>query len=822
MSTKSFERECQLYSHPPSPEKLRRALQLPDILSDKFVEALPFTGDDVTSGSETELQAAVLGQRSFVDLPIAIETSNYFKNIVRRSLSGDSPEHVVTDLEKHLSRNRTNVWDNSWVRFPINKLTSTANAVLKQDLLLNRQDPSSSLRNDLDRFFFVQEGQEWLRIPISYLIKLAIADALGSQNNLPELIRKTGLMIMDKLLSDNTSPETLSFYVVPLRKKSGWGKAIAHETSKRFLLTHLLTLYANSAFGLRELGQTAVIYFSPHPPVRQKLLNQCISDSFYRELFMNPCLSGWDNGKEKHQYMCLCHEVLSRSQLHTVSKLREAGIITRNLVVLPNVSNISLANNGTHLTIGSRKLTERLQVGDRLFTEIEEKFLGDLVIKIVEHFLPLFVGMYSAAPYRLDFADFHPETVLGFLPHEMDYTHLRMIWRRWKKKASIKILGQPTTPFGLRSFDRALAMLFRMKGDLIPDFRLIDYMVAPMSTPKSPALDGRIGNVERLKKDLTDLGISDTRMSLYMLYRLREYHNMGFSGFEGRHYSLFESLDRDMTDAANIQILVTALAYKLALQGVVRHSDIPDDPMVESERRQVFFCSAIGIPTFYVHGSTPNKFLKRILYRANGIRYSRRYAGYMRVYCRQYLLALVRTIRAEGTDLIENLGLEGTVGNLLRRIQEPKDHAVAERLTSGILETMGGLSSPLAASAEEFNLAAEGYYRNNLRKSYVEEALNHLVEDFDTLVSATSSLDDNYRKVLEYVIGNRSMDDLASAVRSSILAETISLEDLRTLINITLVTIHYDASREEPGIPERTCDDSIEAPIYPAANRAYL
>jgi hypothetical protein len=36
--------------------------------------------------------------------------------------------------------------------------------------------------------------------------------------------------------------------------------------------------------------------------------------------------------------------------------------------------------------------------------------LWRLAIKIVEHFLPLFVGAYSAAPYRLDFADFHPET----------------------------------------------------------------------------------------------------------------------------------------------------------------------------------------------------------------------------------------------------------------------------------------------------------------------------------------------------------------------------------------------------------------------------
>jgi len=79
--------------------------------------------------------------------------------------------------------------------------------------------------------------------------------------------------------------------------------------------------------------------------------------------------------------------------------------------------------------------------------------LGDLVIKIAEHFLPLFVGTYSAAPYRMDFCDFHPEKALGFLPHELDYTHLRMIWRRWKKKADLKNFlparSHPSVPNGL-------------------------------------------------------------------------------------------------------------------------------------------------------------------------------------------------------------------------------------------------------------------------------------------------------------------------------------------------------------------------------------
>ena len=72
---------------------------------------------------------------------------------------------------------------------------------------------------------------------------------------------------------------------------------------------------------------------------------------------MSPCLSGWDRGEAKQEYMHLCHEVLSRSHINAVAKLHDAGIITNNLVVLPNTSNISLANNGTHVSLGSLELT---------------------------------------------------------------------------------------------------------------------------------------------------------------------------------------------------------------------------------------------------------------------------------------------------------------------------------------------------------------------------------------------------------------------------------------------------------------------------------
>ncbi len=567
---------------------------------DELAATLPFSLHDVTAGSESELQAVVCGAQRDVDLPQIIEQSNFFANMMKRAASGEAPRRAVADLERFLADNPSGVWENSWVRFPRRNLSRFALSVLETDLLADKKNPAGGIRADSASFMFRDaSGEEMLRLPISYLIKLALADLLGSQQILPDLIRQTGIRLMEHYLNDNTSPETFSFNVVSLTPRNGMGAAIARETAIRFLMTHLLVTYANQAFGIAERGQQAMTYFAPHPPVRQKELNDHVSDSFYRDLFMSPCLSGWDKGEDKFRYMHLCHQVLSRSQLNAVAKLRDAGIILTNLVVLPNLSNVSLANNGTHISIGSRRLTQALADDGSGFNAAHEKHFGDLAIKISEHFLPLFVGTYTAAPYRIAFSDFHPEKALGFLSHELDYTHLRMIWRRWKKKADLSIFGQPLTPFGPHALDSLVSSAFRLRGDFVPDYRLIDYLVCLLSTERSPGLDGQVGNSNRLRRDLADMGVFDEQMSVYLLYKQREFAKMGFSGFEGRYYSMFENFADDMGRATDLQTLITALAYKYMALGTT-HTHIPDAPSLESERRQIFFGAAIGIPTFFV------------------------------------------------------------------------------------------------------------------------------------------------------------------------------------------------------------------------------
>jgi hypothetical protein len=406
------------------------------------------------------------------------------------------------------------------------------------------------------------------------------------------------------------------------------------------------------------------------------------------------------------------------------------------------------------------------------------------------------VGTYTAAPYRIDFMDFHPERVLGFLPHELDYTHLRMLWRRWKKKASLRILGRSITPFGPEWLDRALSRCFALKGDHVPDFRLIDYLVALMATEESPALNGCLGNDLRLKQDLGDMGVFDPCMPLYMLYRARCFETMGFTGFEGRHYSLFENLTQDMGRAANLQMLITALAYKYIFTGQITHADIPDQPFVESERRQIFFGAAVGIPTFYVRSDTPSRLLARMVKRTANTRSSRRYSGYTRVRAEDFKQALAGMIREDAPELMEMEGMVETLDDLTHRIVDRSHHAVADRLTRRICETAGAKSST-AMSGDAFNAAAEFFYRNKLKKEQMSQALDLWREQARQLDNLSTWRSGVYNQALFSILKGRDAAAFIDTLRSAVLAEDLSATALTRLIHLMLLTLNHMQTQSE-------------------------
>ncbi len=740
----------------------------------------PFDIDDVTAGCENEFQVAVEGSIENVDLPDRIINSKYYHNLVRRVKAGDSPSKLLRDLESLLLSNESNLWENSWVRIEEDRLTEEAKKAFKRDLLKDKENPSIGFRGDIKDFFFYKNNKTYIRIPVSYLLKIVLIDFYNSTYN-TEAYCKDELIdfISRSFINDNTSPEVTSFYISD--NVSDFGYDVAKENAKRFLFIQLLIYYANCKFCLSEDNQKVYLYNSPITPIKQKKINALVPDELYRDLFISPCLSGWNRGEEKKTYMYLCHSVLSKSKLNTLKKLKDGGFIKSNLVVIPDTSNTCLANNGTHISIGSKRITNLLANNLSEFNHLHEKYYGDLVIKIIEHFLPLFPGTYSAAPYRIPYKDFHPEVLTGFLAHELDFTHLRMIWRRWQKKAGIVKFNRIISPTGLDIIDDWISKIFRMKGDYVNDYRLIDYFVALMSTDNAPALNGEYDNHEVLKEELESLGIFHRDMAFYSLYRLRNYAKYGFSGFEGRYYSNFESLFGDLKNAINLQILITALAYKYVVKKEVVHSDIPDTPITESERRQIFFCSAIGIPTFYVRIHTENNLLKRIIGYTNNSRLSKRYPGYIRVYLDEYLKALVKIIEVDAKELLSIDSYSSALKDCKERIydEELKTH---RKFAKEIVEHYKKTNF-LDIPAEDFNKQLEFYYRTELRDKTIKEGASALIEDIDKV--DFSNLPGEYKKA----INPENIKSIINDFTIKLLADQLNLKELSLFLSVMLLEI---------------------------------
>ncbi len=744
-------------------------------------ESAPFSVDDVTAGAENELQVAVRGSRAAVDLPRQIASSRYLQNLTRTGRRHCRDR--LRQLERYLSDNPDQIWENSWVTFPASALHPSTEQVFLNDLRAQRGNPDSPFRSDSERFLHRAGGDIMLRLPVSYLLKLALVDAC---HHAPEPIAGAGRRYAEHFLSDNTSPETFSFHPVRAGDDVTIGQAMADETARRFLLTQLLVRYANERFGLLRQGQEVMVFNSPNPPVRQRVLNGCISDSYYRELFMSPCLSGWDRGEEKQRYMGLCHEALSRSRLNTVRRLKDAGIIVNNLVVLPHTSHVCLSNNGMHVSLGSDRLSRALADPHSGFTARHEKRLGDLVIKVAEHFLPLFVGSYSAAPYRLDFADFHPEEVLGFLPHELGTRHLRMVWQRWKAKARNQVFGVPLTPFGPVWLDSLLGRLFALRGDAVPDHRLIDYLVALASTEGSPALDGRTGNDERLKHDLAALGVFDERMAFYQPVKLRHQSVHGFSGFEYRPYSLFPAFRGDLAPAVDMQHLVTQTAFRRILAGTLTHDDIPDTPFVESERRQIFFAAAIGLPGFYVRNDRTSPYLRRILDRTHGIQPSRRHPGFAYVPMHAYRMALIDTLQRDACGLMDDRRLSALLEDLRDRLAPNATSSSAARLTRSVLDELGA-RSPFRVDAQRFNGALERYCREDLLDAQLEEALARLLQDVRALDRRADTGSTVWNEALRALAGPSGIEQTVGPAVAALRRNASPADAIAQLIHVVLL-----------------------------------
>ena len=176
------------------------------------------------------------------------------------------------------------------------------------------------------------------------------------------------------------------------------------------------------------------------------------------------------------------------------------------------------------------------------------------------------------------------------------------MWREWKEKAKLRVLGRPVTPYGPQWLDR-------VHGGRLPTARRPGSRLPAAQLSSGVALHRTRLSAGRRAGKYRAAGCGTGADSASWIGACRSTCRCvcasspacGFSGFEARYYSLFPSYDRDMAPASDLQQLLLVAAYQMALNGAVTPEQIPDDPTSESERRQPFFFSAAGLPAFYVH-----------------------------------------------------------------------------------------------------------------------------------------------------------------------------------------------------------------------------
>jgi hypothetical protein len=251
-----------------------------------------------------------------------------------------------------------------------------------------------------------------------------------------------------------------------------------------------------------------------------------------------------------------------------------------------------------------------------------------------------------------------------------------------------------------------------------------------------------------------------------------------------------------MAPAAALQNLLTALAFKYILSGQVKHAHIPDNPFIESERRQIFFGAAIGLPTFFVHKQTTNYFLRNILTQVQNTRISRRYTNHIRVHHTDWRLALLHVIQKDAADLIEMMNLQPMIEDLELRLKDPSSYAASGKLLKGIM-AQTGTSDPLKLPAEKFNKAAERYYRRELRQKYLDEALTVLIDDWEIALQKRQLGDQFLDTILDDTLKNISPPAFLKSCRKALHRDALSPESTQTLLRLTLLSVAMD------GVPQQ-------------------
>jgi hypothetical protein len=160
---------------------------------------------------------------------------------------------------------------------------------------------------------------------------------------------------------------------------------------------------------------------------------------------------------------------------------------------------------------------------------------------------------------------------------------------------------------------------------------------------------------------------------------------------------------------------------------------------------------------------------------------------------------LWKTMLEDGADLIEMFGMQEIIKDLKARLDDPARNSAAGKLMHGILSGANRHlpRSPMQLNAEDFNLLAENYYRNQLRQHHLDEAFRLLIEDLRALELIEANFDDEIKEALHHSLRGGSATGFAEEIKSEIVNECASEAEIQMLINLVLLSIRHDMKASE-------------------------
>ena len=140
--------------------------------------------------------------------------------------------------------------------------------------------------------------------------------------------------------------------------------------------------------------------------------------------------------------------------------------------------------------------------------------------------------------------------------------------------------------------------------------------------------------------------------------------------------------------------------------------------------------------------------------------------------------------------------LDETIRDLKDRIDVAGRNSVADRLTRRICEA-AGVSSPMALTSDEFNTAAEIFYRERLKKEQMGQALDVWSEQVRQLDGMPAWRSGHFNQALFAVLKGKGASAFISTARSAVVAEELPLDAITRMIHLMLLTLSHMRRQSE-------------------------